>query len=75
MRGMKHPFGRALYEQDGEGNVLVTRPDGVWGRFTVEGRWLEGELRECDPQMCGWIGGPMVEHHRIALDHDARDGS
>ena len=68
MRGMKHPFDRSLYEQDGKGNVLVTRPDGVWGCFTREGRWLEGELRECDPQLCGWIGGPMVTHHRIPLD-------
>ena len=71
MRGLKHPFDRSLYEQDGQGNVLVTRPDGVWGRFTTDGRWLEGELRECDPQLCGWVGGPMVTHHRIAVDTSA----
>ena len=27
------------------------------GIFTVEGRHLAGELREWDPQMCGWVGG------------------
>ena len=68
MLGMKHPFGRALYEQDGNGNVRVTDVDGRTGLFTQEGRWLEGELRESDPHMCGWVGGPMVAHHRIALD-------
>ena len=66
--GVKHPFGRALYEQDGEGNVLVTRTDGSWGRFRLDGSWIEGELRECDPHMCGWVGGPMVTHHRIQVD-------
>ena len=27
------------------------------GIFTVEVRNLAGELREWDPQMCGWVGG------------------
>jgi len=62
--GARHPFTHALYEQDGNGNVLVTDGD-RWGRFTGEGRWLEGELRECDPQLCGWISGPMIANHRM----------
>ena len=66
MLGIKHPFTKALYEQDGEGNILVTTADGSKsGTFTVEGRHLSGELRECDPQMCGWVGGPIMANHRM----------
>ena len=64
MLGIRHPFSHALYEQDGHGNVLVT--DGARsGVFTGEGRWVSGELRECDPQMCNWIAGPIAPHHRM----------
>ena len=66
MKGQKHPFSRHLYEQDGNGNVLVTADDGRTGLFRIDGRWIEGELRSCDPQFCGWIGGPKVIHHRVA---------
>lgn len=64
MLGMRHPFSKALYEQDGNGNVRVTH-QGKVGLFTPDGRWLEGDLFEADPQLCGWIGGPKVAHHRI----------
>ena len=67
MKGMLHPFDRALYEQDGKGNVRVTTTGGQSGLFSSEGQWLEGELRESDPHLCGWIGGPQVVHHRIAV--------
>ena len=59
MNGIVHPFSGALYEQDGAGNIRVTAGDRS-GIFTIRGRWLEGELRECDPQLCGWVGGPQV---------------
>jgi hypothetical protein len=64
MLGMLHPFSRALYEQDGNGNVRVSS-DGKFGLFTPDGRWIEGEIFDADPQLCGWIGGPKVAHHRI----------
>ncbi|MFN8021496.1 MAG: hypothetical protein U0Q03_08215 [Acidimicrobiales bacterium] len=60
-----HPFTRALYEQDGHGHVRVTR-DGKVGIFTTEGQWLDGELYEADPHLCGWVGGPKLAHHRIS---------
>jgi hypothetical protein len=65
MLGLVHPFSKALYEQDGNGNVRVSR-DGKVGLFGVDGAWLEGDLFEADPQFCGWVGGPKVAHHRIA---------
>lgn len=66
MLGIKHPFGGSLYEQDGEGNIKVTKADGsLSGIFAVNGRHISGELRECDPQMCGWVGGPIMANHRL----------
>ena len=64
MNGIVHPFTGALYEQDGEGNILVTDGDRS-GTFTILGRWISGELRECDPQLCGWVGGPMYGSRRV----------
>lgn len=65
MLGMVHPFSKALYEQDGNGNVRVTH-EGRTGLFTQGGVWIEGELFEADPHLCGWVGGPKMAHHRIA---------
>ena len=62
--GIRHPFSRALYEQDGLGNILVTDGDKS-GLFTGQGQWLSGELRECDPHLCGWVSGPIVANHRM----------
>jgi hypothetical protein len=62
--GMIHPFSKALYEQDGAGHVRVTLNNKV-GLFTPTGTWIEGEIYEADPQLCGWVGGPKVAHHRI----------
>ena len=64
MLGIRHPFSHALYEQDGHGNVVVTDGD-LSGVFPGEGRWISGELRECDPQMCNWIAGPIAPNHRM----------
>ena len=64
MLGLRHPFTNALYEQDGEGGILVT-DDGRTGRFRKDGSWIEGELREADPQMCNWVAGPLVANHRL----------
>lgn len=68
MNGIRHPFTRALYERDGDGdvgNVRVTG-NGVTGLFTSEGQWIEGDLREADPQLCGWVGGRRIGSHRLA---------
>lgn len=65
--GIKHPFTRALYERDGEGNIKVTDGDRT-GVFTVKGEWISGELKECDPQLCGWVGGPQIANHRLSTN-------
>lgn len=64
MLGIVHPFTKALYEQDGNGRIRVTQGDKT-GIFETNGRWVEGDLRECDPQLCGWVGGPQIANHRV----------
>jgi hypothetical protein len=56
----QHALSRAMYEVDGDGNVVVTALDGTSGVFTSEGVWLRGELRECDPNLAGWLAGPQI---------------
>jgi hypothetical protein len=74
VNGIIHPFTRALYEQDGHGNILVTRSD-KQGLFGVDGHYISGELLDCDPQLCGWVGGPMAVHHRVALAMPQDEGA
>jgi hypothetical protein len=64
--GVLHPFTRALYERIDEGHVRVTQ-GAVSGVFAPDGRWLEGALKEADPQLCGWVGGPRLVHHRLQV--------
>ena len=67
MRGLIHPITKALYEQDGDGNVRVTHRGRV-GVFSADGRWIGGELRESDPHLCGWIAGPQMVSNRLSTD-------
>jgi hypothetical protein len=64
VNGIHHPFTGALYERDDD-RVRVTR-DGATGLFTSDGRWISGDLREADPQLCGWVGGRRVTSQRIS---------
>jgi hypothetical protein len=66
MLGLHHPRSKALYEQDGHGNVRVTLDQHV-GLFRADGSWIEGDIFEADPQLCGWIAGPKVTHHRLQV--------
>ena len=66
MLGMVHPVSQALYEQDGLGHVRVSL-DGKAGLFRGDGSWIEGDIFEADPQLCGWIAGPKVAHHRLQV--------
>jgi hypothetical protein len=68
MNGLRHPFTGALYEQDGNGNILVSSGSKS-GLFTGKGKWISGELREADPQLCGWVAGPIVGNHRVTPSH------
>ena len=32
--------------------------------------WVEGDIRFADPQICGWVGGARVRHHRLQVHDD-----
>jgi hypothetical protein len=66
MHGIVHPVSNALYEQDGHGHVRVSVDDKA-GLFRADGSWVSGEIYEADPQLCGWIAGPKVLHHRLQV--------
>ncbi|HEU0102514.1 MAG TPA: hypothetical protein VFR07_09365 [Mycobacteriales bacterium] len=57
MRQIRHALSRAVYEwaADDHGPVLVTAADGRQGRFDRDGRWVAGDLRAADPELCRWI--------------------
>ncbi|HTO09710.1 MAG TPA: aromatic ring-hydroxylating dioxygenase subunit alpha [Myxococcota bacterium] len=57
---LRHPFTRALYETTGEGLVRVDDGAGHVGLFHPDGRWHSGVLREADPHLLGWVGGPLL---------------
>jgi hypothetical protein len=69
--GAQHPLTRARYEAEGTNAVRVT--DGArWGLFDRTGGWIEGELRQCDPQMCIWLTGLAVVEQRMTAAEEAR---
>jgi hypothetical protein len=62
VRRIQHALSGAVYEwaEDDVGPVQVTDKRGRQGRFDRNGRWVLGELRVADPELCRWIesGGP-----------------
>jgi hypothetical protein len=71
MLGITHPLSGLLYEQDGQGNIKVSDST-KWGLFRTDGKWISGEIFECDPQMCGWVGGPKFVNYRLDTSFDKR---
>ena|SRR5512144_2891047 len=57
MRTRVHPLSGATYDVRPDGLLDITQ-DGVSGVFDAQGRWVSGDLRHCDPQLCGWLAGP-----------------
>ena len=65
---IRHPFSGAIYALLADGTVQVSGEQGK-GIFRPDGRWVSGELREADPQMCVWISNqsPPVEQLESTL--------
>jgi hypothetical protein len=60
-----HPFTAAVYKNIDRITVRVSLA-GKEGIFTWDGRWLSGDLRQADPNMCiyvagGYRGGPVSQ--------------
>jgi hypothetical protein len=59
MRTIKHPLSGALYDLEDDGTIEVTK-GAQRGRFTSQGVWLDGEIRQADPHLCLWIAGRQL---------------
>lgn len=77
MRRIEHALSGATYEwaDDDIGPVQVTDRRGSRGRFDRDGRWVSGDLRTADPELCRWItsggrdaGGAGTRSRRFATE-------
>ena len=53
---LHHALTHADYYAESSNCVRVVEGDKE-GRFDRNGVWLEGELKNSDPQMCRWLSG------------------
>jgi hypothetical protein len=54
---IKHPITGLLYAVDVTGLVRVTDPESDrFGLFDSDAVWFEGEIRDVDLQIIGWMG-------------------
>jgi hypothetical protein len=37
-------------------------PDGRTARVHLDGSYIDGDVFDIDPQLCGWVGGPRAQH-------------
>jgi len=67
MPQIRHPLSGVVYDLAADGTVVLEK-DGKTGRFTTRGQYLEGEIKQADPQLCGWIGGVQLpsRHQQMA---------
>ena len=57
----RHPMNGHIYERVELGRVRVIDLDGNESLFDDEGTYLEGPIKQADPHLCKWIGGPTPE--------------
>lgn len=57
---LQHPLNGWVYEDLGDDVVQVTTPKGKTGKFTIDAKWIEGELTDANPHLCLWVGGRQL---------------
>lgn len=70
----RHALTGAEYQAEGPNEVRVTDGD-KWGLFDRFGGWIEGELRQCDPQMCIWLTGLAIVEERNKADANSSESA
>lgn len=71
MQGIKHPLTGAVYEVevvDGADVVVVTDTEGRSGTFTMDGRYLHGEVTVADAHLCGWMASARTTSSLVPAD-------
>lgn len=58
LRKYYHIPAKHTFEEVGDGTVRVTAADGRSGLFHWTGRWIEGDLTQCNLHMLSWCGSP-----------------
>ena len=56
----RHPMSGHVYEREADNVVAVVDRDGRVSRFDADATWIDGPLKEADPHLCLWVGGPQV---------------
>ena len=59
----RHALANTEYHAESANSVRVVDGDKC-GRFDRYGAWLEGEIRQCDPQLCIWLTGLVIVQER-----------
>lgn len=72
MTRTRHALTGAEYEAEGPDTVRVIDGD-KWGRFDRYGNWLEGEIIQCDPQVCIWLTGLFMVQARANATAETGD--
>jgi hypothetical protein len=57
---LRHCLSGTSYTHLEKDRVLVEDASGVSGVFDNFGRWLSGERRTADPEMCSWVADAFV---------------
>ena len=73
MTKIRHALTGAEYEAESPNSVRVV--DGnKWGRFDRYGGWLEGEITQCDSQLCIWLTGLLIVQTRTNATAKSGEG-
>lgn len=65
---LKHAISGAVYELLEDGRVKVEN-NGLVGYFNADATFDSGELRQADPHMICWLGGPQMPQGAAARRH------
>lgn len=71
VQGIKHPLTGEVYEVeviDGGDVVVVTDTEGRSGTFTMDGRWLHGDVKVADAHLCGWMASARATSRFASTD-------
>jgi hypothetical protein len=63
MTRTRHALTGADYEAEGPDMVRVVDGD-RWGRFDGHGGWIDGDIIQCDTQLCIWLTGLLIVQSR-----------